>query len=69
MTSTADGVPVTMFGHPTTLPAGPATLALRTARPLLMARVLRTAPERFSVRAELVEATPAPARRTGTWRP
>ncbi|HEX5578057.1 MAG TPA: hypothetical protein VFY43_00135, partial [Candidatus Limnocylindria bacterium] len=51
-----DGVPVTMFGHATTLPAGPATLALRTDRPLMMARVLRTAPERFSVRAELVEA-------------
>jgi KDO2-lipid IV(A) lauroyltransferase len=53
---TADGVPVTMFGHPTTLPAGPAALALRTGRPLMMARVLRTAPERFAVRAELVEA-------------
>jgi lauroyl/myristoyl acyltransferase len=51
-----DGVPVTMFGHPATLPAGPATLALRTGRPLVMARVLRTAPERFSVRAALVEA-------------
>ena len=51
-----DGVPVTMFGHATTLPAGPATLALRTGKPLLMARVLRTAPERFRVRAELVEA-------------
>jgi KDO2-lipid IV(A) lauroyltransferase len=51
-----DGVPVTMFGHPTTLPAGPATLALRTGKPLVMARVLRAAPERFSVRAELVEA-------------
>ena len=51
-----DGVPVTMFGHATTLPAGPATLALRTQRPLMMARVLRTAPDRFSVRAELVEA-------------
>jgi KDO2-lipid IV(A) lauroyltransferase len=51
-----DGVPVTMFGHATTLPAGPATLALRTGKPLLMARVLRTAPERFQVRAELVEA-------------
>ncbi|HEY7463216.1 MAG TPA: hypothetical protein VH987_02085 [Candidatus Limnocylindria bacterium] len=51
-----DGVPVTMFGHATTLPAGPATLALRTGKPLIMARVLRTAPERFAVRAELVEA-------------
>ena len=51
-----DGVPVTMFGQAATLPAGPATLALRTDRPLMMARVLRTAPERFAVRAELVEA-------------
>jgi KDO2-lipid IV(A) lauroyltransferase len=51
-----DGVPVTMFGRATTLPAGPATLALRAGRPLIMARVLRLAPERFSVRAMQVEA-------------
>lgn len=51
-----DGVAVTMFGHATTLPAGPATLALRTGKPLVMARVVRTAPERFSVRAEPVSA-------------
>jgi KDO2-lipid IV(A) lauroyltransferase len=51
-----DGLPVTMFGHATTLPAGPATLALRTGKPLVMARVLRTGPERFSVRATAVEA-------------
>jgi phosphatidylinositol dimannoside acyltransferase len=51
-----DGVPVTMFGHATTLPAGPATLALRTGKPLIMARVLRNGPERFSVRAVEVEA-------------
>lgn len=51
-----DGLPVTMFGHATTLPAGPATLALRTDKPLIMARVLRTGPERFSVRALAVEA-------------
>jgi len=51
------GVPVTMFGHATTLPAGPATLALRSGRPLLMARVLRIGPDRFSGRAEVVEAT------------
>jgi lauroyl/myristoyl acyltransferase len=50
-----DGLPVTMFGHATTLPAGPATLALRTGKPLVMARVLRTGPERFSVRAIAVE--------------
>jgi KDO2-lipid IV(A) lauroyltransferase len=51
-----DGVPVTMFGHATTLPAGPAMLALRTGKPLIMARVLRVAPERFRVRAVAVEA-------------
>ena len=50
-----DGVPVTMFGRATTLPAGPAALALRTGKPLIMARVLRTAPERFRVRAERVD--------------
>ena len=49
------GVPVTMFGFPTTLPAGPALLALRTGKPLIMARVLRIAPERFRVRAQRVE--------------
>jgi KDO2-lipid IV(A) lauroyltransferase len=51
-----DGLPVTMFGHATTLPAGPAMLALRTGKPLVMARVLRTGPDRFSVRATAVEA-------------
>ena len=42
-----NGVAVTMFGHPTTLPVGPATLALRTGRPLVAGRALRTGPERF----------------------
>jgi lauroyl/myristoyl acyltransferase len=51
-----DGEPVTMFGHATTLPPGPATLALRTGKPLIMARVLRNGPERFTVRAVAVEA-------------
>lgn len=50
-----DGVPVTMFGRPATLPGGPAALALRTGKPLIMARVLRTAPERFEVRAERID--------------
>ena len=51
-----DGIEVTMFGRPATLPAGPATLALRTGKPLIMARVLRIASERFSVRGVPVEA-------------
>lgn len=44
---TGDGVPVTMFGHPTTLPSGPAALSLMTDRPMIVAIGLRTAPERF----------------------
>jgi KDO2-lipid IV(A) lauroyltransferase len=51
-----DGVPVTMFGHPTTLPAGPATLALRSGRPLYAARALRLGPDRFTAAAWPVEA-------------
>jgi KDO2-lipid IV(A) lauroyltransferase len=43
-----DGVPVPFFGHPTTLPAGAATLALRTGRPLIVARALRLGPDRFT---------------------
>jgi phosphatidylinositol dimannoside acyltransferase len=42
-----DGVPVTLFGSPTTLPAGPAFLALSAGRPLLVARCLRLGRERF----------------------
>jgi KDO2-lipid IV(A) lauroyltransferase len=36
---TGDGVPVPFFGETTTLPAGPATLALRTGAALLPAAV------------------------------
>jgi lauroyl/myristoyl acyltransferase len=32
---TANGVPVQFFGAPTTMPGGPATLALRTGAPIL----------------------------------
>lgn len=49
------GIPVMMFGHATTLPAGPATLAVRSGRPLVVARVLRIGPDRFSGRGEVVE--------------
>ena len=33
------GIPVEFFGEPTTLPGGPATLALRTGAPVLPAAV------------------------------
>lgn len=51
-----DGMQVDLFGHPTTVPLGPATLALRTGRPLLVARALRVGRDRFSATAWPVEA-------------
>jgi KDO2-lipid IV(A) lauroyltransferase len=53
-----DGIPVAMFGHPATLPAGPATLAVLTERPLVVARSLRTGPDRFRARAWLLDTAP-----------
>ncbi len=50
-----DGQPVTLFGHPTTLPTGPAQLAVRTGRPLMVAACLRLGPERFLARLRLLE--------------
>lgn len=50
-----DGLPVTVFGHATTLPAGPALLALGHGATLLAGRCLRTAPERFATLARFVE--------------
>jgi len=50
-----DGQPVALFGHPTTLPIGPATLALMTGRPLVAAVCWRTGQERFHGRGWPVE--------------
>lgn len=50
-----DGIGVSMFGHPTTLPAGPATLAVLTDRPIMMARSLRLGPDRFAARGWLLD--------------
>jgi lauroyl/myristoyl acyltransferase len=51
-----DGIPVQIFGHPTTLPAGPAALSLLTGRPLMLATCQRLGPERFLGRGWAVEA-------------
>jgi KDO2-lipid IV(A) lauroyltransferase len=42
-----DGQPVTMFGHPTTMPIGPAWLAVNHRAAMLVGRCLRIGPDRF----------------------
>jgi KDO2-lipid IV(A) lauroyltransferase len=50
-----DGQPVTMFGHRTTLPIGPAWLAVTHGAALLVGRCLRTGPDRFHAVGSFVE--------------
>jgi KDO2-lipid IV(A) lauroyltransferase len=50
-----DGLPVTMFGHPTTIPTGPATLAVLTGSPLVAGRCLRIGPDKFEGSAEVID--------------
>ena len=50
------GHPTTLFGATTQLPTGPASLALSSGRPFIVAACRRIGPERFNARAWLVEA-------------
>ena len=50
------GHPTMLFGAPTSLPTGPASLALISGRPLVVAACRRLGPERFRVHAWLIEA-------------
>jgi KDO2-lipid IV(A) lauroyltransferase len=50
-----DGQPVTLFGHPTTLPIGPAWLAVNHRAALLVGRCLRTGPDRFRADGTFLE--------------
>ena len=51
-----DGIPVTLFGRPTTMPSGPAAMAILTGRPLFVASCLRVGPDRFRASGEVMEA-------------
>ena len=46
--------PVMMFGHPTRVPLGPATLVVTHAAGLIVGRCLRTGPDRFEVNGEVI---------------
>ncbi|MGZ6299072.1 MAG: lysophospholipid acyltransferase family protein [Candidatus Limnocylindria bacterium] len=51
-----DGHRTLLFGEPTRLPIGPASLALISGRPLVVAACWRVGPERFNARPWLIEA-------------
>jgi KDO2-lipid IV(A) lauroyltransferase len=59
---TGDGHPVTMFGHPTTVPLGPAVLAVSSGAAIIVGRCLRLGPDRFRAEGALV-ALPASGNR------
>ncbi len=61
-----DGIDVSIFGHPATLPAGPAALALMTGRPLLAAACFRIGPDRFRGQAWPIEVERTGDRRADT---
>jgi lauroyl/myristoyl acyltransferase len=50
-----NGHPITMFGHPTVTPLGPATLAVTHRVGLVVGRCLRVGPDRFVADGEPVE--------------
>lgn len=50
-----DGQPVTIFGHPTTVPIGPAALAVRYRPALVVGRCLRIGPDRYRAEGEIVD--------------
>jgi KDO2-lipid IV(A) lauroyltransferase len=58
-----DGQPVTMFGHRTTLPIGPAWLAVTHRAALLVGRCLRIGPDRFQAVGTFLEVPESDDRR------
>jgi KDO2-lipid IV(A) lauroyltransferase len=60
---TGKGVPVRFFGQPTTMPAGPAQLAIMSDTPLLAAACLRTGHDTFEARLWSVDVVRSGDRR------
>jgi len=58
-----DGMPVTVFGHQTTMPMGPAALARAHGASLLAGRCLRIGPDRFLVDGAAIEVADSGDRR------
>jgi phosphatidylinositol dimannoside acyltransferase len=61
-----DGQPVTMFGHPRTMPIGPAALAVTHRAGLVVGRCLRVGPDRFRGEGRVVEVPDSGDRRADT---
>src|SRR5207237_2286467 len=57
------GVPVTFFGRDTTMPIGPAALALMTRTPLIVGASWRIGQDRFEARAWSIDVEPTGERR------
>ena len=60
---TGGGQQVAMFGHPTTVPTGPAFLAVSHGATVLVGRCLRVGPDRFRGDGELVDVPSTGERR------
>jgi len=58
-----DGQPVSIFGHPTTMPIGPAALALAHGASIIAGRGLRVGPDRFRVDGAPIEVVATGDRR------
>lgn len=61
-----DGHPVVMFGHPSTVPLGPAALVVGFRATVMIGRCLRIGPDRFRVEAEMLPVPSTGNRRADT---
>jgi KDO2-lipid IV(A) lauroyltransferase len=61
-----DGQEVMMFGHPTTMPIGPAALAVTHRAGLIVGSCLRVGPDRFRADGSVMELPAASDRRAAT---